>query len=687
MLAGFADGTVCRVDPATLALTEILRLEGKPQWVAERAAEGAAASLVAVVEKSRHVDLERYHGPMPYWMVQEPATGKSFALEKHATAFFLDSKGRVWIGADEGEWGGWVSVCDPATGTLRSIPGRKIYEHKPDKEFWLGVMGFFERHDGQVWAYGGTTHMGITDGYIWRVDRGRAEEVYFLDNIPPSRKQELKRAMAAAKARAEEAKEKTAAKAREAKEAKPKGTSTPSKEKHRSEIPAEIDEPLPKVDRDKKFGDDAKPEPEPLPADRPYLPITHIIERARTHELLILSFSDLFQTDENVKRWKKVHELDIRYRGGRRDAVGTYPSVHGVHFLEGTNQLILGTRLDGFVRLDGNKETSAALSGQLEVESIDRIENTREGMLIIESDEGDAPWQLQNGKWTERDFAPSFQAVKKAIKTDPEEENDSWSRTCLLVGPDGMLFTLSASSSWPGLRAAARWRNGKAEILEQAEAQWNPESGFVTPDGSLWNVGSDGLLKLTNRKWEVVAAWDEKANGGKPISPDWGARAVNAGGPPWILLNRRPGRLIRMQPAPRGNEPPFAAVPIRDREGERELEVFDATSWDKDTLLLATDLGLRMFATASGKLTSPPSPLPGRQIKRLCRDGLGRLWLSGQGLLMIDPDRKTVHAFDAVPMLGRSPIDALAADPAHPDGVVAAMEERGLIFVQARSIP
>src|SRR5262249_10092104 len=105
-----------------------------------------------------------------------------FPSDLRATVYLLDSKHRLWLGADNGEWGGWCSHVDLRAGRVYSIPGRKIYDHTPEKH-WPGVFGFTELRDGQVWAYGGITHLGHTEGFVWRVDRGEAEELYRLDNF------------------------------------------------------------------------------------------------------------------------------------------------------------------------------------------------------------------------------------------------------------------------------------------------------------------------------------------------------------------------------------------------------------------------------------------------------------------------------------------------------------------------
>ncbi len=76
-----------------------------------------------------------------------------------------------------------------------------------------------------------------------------------------------------------------------------------------------------------------------------------------------------------------------------------------------------------------------------------------------------------------------------------------------------------------------------------------------------------------------------------------------------------------------------------------------------------------------------PFPIdPGRKIRRLARDGLGRLWLGGEGLILVEGGK--VQAMDTLPMLDREEVRALAADPDHRDGIVAAIEDRGVVFVR-----
>src|SRR5207253_3837690 len=110
--------------------------------------------------------------------------------------------------------------------------------------------------------------------------------------------------------------------------------------------------------------------------------------------------------------------------------------------------------------------------------------------------------------------------------------------------------------------------------------------------------------------------------------------------------------------------------------------ILDAISWTEGHLLLATDEGMRVYEKASGKLLPAPLPEPGRPVKLLCRDGLGRLWLAGEGLWMLGRDGRTLHSLDSLPMMGRTEVAALASDAKHADGIVASLGERGVLFVR-----
>jgi hypothetical protein len=178
ILAGLIDGRICRVDPATLDLTNVTKLPAQPRWIGwGRAVGGRPAGLVVVTRPTKLVEDNGRHWDQPYSVVHDLATGKTFSLEREATTFLLDDAGRVWLGADNGEWGGRLTRVDLARGTITAIkppPPRK----PDDKAFWEGVYGLIELRDGQIWVFGGSSHMGLDSGYLTRVDGPEPHPLY-----------------------------------------------------------------------------------------------------------------------------------------------------------------------------------------------------------------------------------------------------------------------------------------------------------------------------------------------------------------------------------------------------------------------------------------------------------------------------------------------------------------------------
>lgn len=50
---------------------------------------------------------------------------------------------------------------------------------------------------------------------------------------------------------------------------------------------------------------------------------------------------------------------------------------------------------------------------------------------------------------------------------------------------------------------------------------------------------------------------------------------------------------------------------------------------------------------------------------------------------MSDPAAKTLHDFSALPVIGRREVSALAPDPEHARGVIVALSEQGIAYLQA----
>ncbi len=185
VLAGFTDGRVCRVDPTTLELADVVKLSAAPKWIGWGAAvRGRPAGLVVVTQPTKPVDRGGRHWDVPFSVVNDLATGKTFALEEKATAFLLDGAGRVWLGADKGEWGGRITRVDLVKGTLVAL--KPPPSRDPDsKAFWDGVYGIIELRDGQVWAFGGTSHMGFNEAYVTRIDEAEPHPLFSFAGLLP----------------------------------------------------------------------------------------------------------------------------------------------------------------------------------------------------------------------------------------------------------------------------------------------------------------------------------------------------------------------------------------------------------------------------------------------------------------------------------------------------------------------
>jgi hypothetical protein len=653
VVAGLADGRVCRIDPATLDLVEIARLPSPLQWVGWAAAgANRPAGPVVVTKETRAWEQGGKRIDVACSMVHDLAAGKVFSVKDEgplhfrddlATRFLLDRAGRIWLGDDNGEWGGWVTYVDLNKGTVADIkpPGTAA------RDYWDGVYGFVELGDGQVWAFGGTLHMGTSTASIERIDAAKPRRLYQENNWA-----------------------------------------------HLREDPAKLPDPV-----------------------RPEYPITHVVEE--NGRLLVLSYSDVFLVDRALRSWRNAGTLQVRYRWGRPDAVGAYPSVRAVHppVREG-EPWVLATAGDGYVVLDGLARaglvapskvlpvpgstrsasptsrlttTARSLPGQLSAEGVYRVENTAEGTLCFEDGTMLPAWRPSAKGWELAALQPPFEpdpAAEAARVKDGEEtekaSDEGWASTQVLVGPGGTIATVSGTSWDEGTRTTARWSGGQCRTIARETSSLNPATTFLTGDGTLWSCDSGVLKRLQKGRWETV---DQRTWGEPPFS----LRALATSGPPWILLDGRYFNLWRLDPGRQAEQ--LQLSPIEITEGGQPLRIDDAIAWSNDALLLATDAGLREYAPGTGKLSRIDLPEPPCPPTTLVRDGLGRLWLgcgsiwtarrSARGLWLVEPGAKKPEAFDRVPWVAGSEVYCLATDPDHPDGVIAALGPRGVAYVRA----
>lgn len=184
VLAGLSDGRVCRVDSATLELTDLVKLPSRPQWIMWNKAMGKRpAGLIVVTRQTKVIEQGAKTFETFQHVVNDLAMGKTFEPEHKVSTLLLDRAGRLWLGADMGEWGGRVTRLDLVAGTLSEVkpPSRNL---AGIRDHWDGVYGFVELRDGQVWAYGGSSHMGFNSASFARTDGAAAR---MLVSIEPPR--------------------------------------------------------------------------------------------------------------------------------------------------------------------------------------------------------------------------------------------------------------------------------------------------------------------------------------------------------------------------------------------------------------------------------------------------------------------------------------------------------------------
>ncbi len=161
---------MCRLEPQTLDLATVATLPAAVQWIGwSKATDKRPAGLVVVTQPTKSVEQHGRRWETTFSMVHDLATGKTYTLDEHASTVLLDRAGRLWLGADRGEWGGQVTRLDLASATVAPI--KPPPSREPDEQpAWDGVYGFIELGDGQVWAFGGTSHFGLNSAFITQVD-------------------------------------------------------------------------------------------------------------------------------------------------------------------------------------------------------------------------------------------------------------------------------------------------------------------------------------------------------------------------------------------------------------------------------------------------------------------------------------------------------------------------------------
>ena len=363
------------------------------------------------------------------------------------------------------------------------------------------------------------THMGSTEGYIWRVDRGKAEELYRLDNEPADPGVRRRRC------------------------GRPRGSRSPRRKPNPSPSRLPPGSSLP-ADHARRRGPQDRRDP------------GRLVQR-------------IYRTDARLAHWAKMHELKIGYRWGRPDAVGAYPSVRSVLPIEEPGKplgLLFATRMDGFVRLADGKETaslrpvSSRSSRRADRELVGRDPGLRGAMRVTRR----RPLAIPR-----RGLEPGLvrAAVRAGTRTHPRpgwrpgrglDEDERPDRSRRRDRHDQRV-----AASTPGTRTTARWRNGKAEVLGREDSELNPSACFLTPDGSS-GMRITRLAAIRRRPVEPIVDALPMPRGvdrAEWIGIGLGLRTVNDAGPPWILLDRHNEMLLRLSYGPGFKDPRLSSSP------------------------------------------------------------------------------------------------------------------------------
>ena len=158
----------------------------------------------------------------------------------------------------------------------------------------------------------------------------------------------------------------------------------------------------------------------------------------------------------------------------------------------------------------------------------------------------------------------------------------------------------------------------------------SPSYSFITPDGTLWNACFNQVRRFQNGRWESVQQVPERN------APSFHVKPANSDGPPWLLLDDFRHELWRLDHGAKRENPRLSRVEIR--EDGKALAIASAIPWSEGTLLLATRVGMRAYARATGMLSRVNLAEPPQPATVLVRDGLGRLWWGNHnGLGLSEP--------------------------------------------------
>ncbi len=633
-LIGFEDGRVARLDPATLEFKVIATLPGQPHWVGTKAGGGA----VAVVERWKWFDATV--DGLGEWGF--PGTRK-----------FGDEVGSLETGIQE--WHPYSEVHDLGSGRSCAIGGRAsaVYLDRKDR-VWFGA---------EYGEFGGWCRcVDLSDGQA-RVIQGAFdpadEKDPFRDCVYGFIELRDERILALGGVMHDFGR-----------------ISIHRVDGDRGEVLLNLE----RGDFILKRGNFIDNEPAGFGPGNPDSPIVLMLENGTNDSLLAVSEDNsIYRTDPALKRWDLVHQLGKRpVRGPGDVAEQDAPNIRAVH--PRREGLLCATDRDGYVLIAGGREARELAPHQLEARKIDWIDVTPEGPLFCDWSEN-VSWYLRDGRWTLDETSLSLQRHKFttpdgtrwgfvfAVEDAPDRDRDRGEEEPKAGGPKPPLerFVEVRWQKAAGLPGMVERPEDRSEYLENGEMVF----------GSM-----AGEQKRMRRRDGLGFPKEMPAPGTFSLGDLF--RVVNEAGSRWMVFNWDEEQLFALSYGPEFRNPRL--VPIALEEAGLPLKVYDAISWSREEILIATRKGQKLCDIATGQVRPAPLPSPERAVKRLARDGSGRLWLGGEGLWMVDGEGR-LHDLAPVPMVGRSEVVALARDAGRRDGVIVSLGTRGVAFLRVEPGP
>ena len=161
MLAGFSSGRIAHIKADDMTTTDVGEVPGEPLWIGTMNDGRTVVVYRAPADPRTDVPWGK---PKPQ-RVRVLETAREVALgDDDPSTYLLDSRGRLWMGEEHGEWGGGVSFVDPVQGsepTSVDAPDRFSGTYP-----FNGVYGFLEVEAGIVLAFGGISHLGSFQAFV-----------------------------------------------------------------------------------------------------------------------------------------------------------------------------------------------------------------------------------------------------------------------------------------------------------------------------------------------------------------------------------------------------------------------------------------------------------------------------------------------------------------------------------------